>query len=121
MSATHIVMWKWMQPGFIHTYRAKHVNAMVTGLRVRGAVDDAVGRLVLVTDAGGDGIDPSVDVRPLWADLRGLWNASGKHLPSCYRRLKLFDPATQAGLGIKPGDRVCSIDLAAAAVGGLGR
>jgi hypothetical protein len=46
-------------------------------------------RVVCVTD------DPSgiteCDTHPLWDDCSKLRNASGAHLPSCYRRLKLYD------------------------------
>jgi len=117
MSALHVVMWMWTQSGFRCPYLPEHVNAMAAGLR-RGMAGSPY-RPVLVTDAGDKGIDPSVDVRPLWGDFSGLSNASGIHLPSCYRRLKLFDPATQADLGIAPGDRVCSIDLDAVVAGDM--
>jgi hypothetical protein len=47
-------------------------------------------------------------------------NQAGFELPSCYRRLKLYDPGTQRNhLGIPMGDRIVSLDLDALIVGNL--
>jgi hypothetical protein len=47
----------------------------------------------------------------LWQDVGDIPNATGKHLPSCYRRLKLYDYETQRNLGIDKGDRIMGLDL----------
>jgi len=68
-------------------------------------------RLHCVTDDPA-GIDRAkVTVHKLWQDHWNLQNFSGKHLPSCYRRLKLFDVKTQEKMGFVKGDFLCSIDL----------
>ena len=54
---------------------------------------------------------------PLWEDLSRVRNLVGGHLPSCYRRLKIFDPVTTRTMGIEDGDRVVSADLDIALVG----
>lgn len=102
------VTWKWQQANFRHTYTQDHVNVMGDMIRRHTRGLDA--RVVCVTD-NPDHIDQGVECYPLWKDHSGLLNASGQHLPSCYRRLKLFDVATQRSLGIGPGERVVSIDL----------
>jgi hypothetical protein len=112
----HIVLWKWHQPGFRSTYTAEHVNVMFAMLK-RHLVKVNY-RVVLVTDDPA-GVNPEVIVHPLWNDLSDLRNASGKHLPSCYRRLKLFDAATQTEMGIAKGDRIMSVDLDAIVSGDM--
>jgi hypothetical protein len=68
-------------------------------------------KLICVTD-DKSGIDETkVQVHKLWQDHWNLQNRSGAHLPSCYRRLKLFDHATQQKMGIADGDLMVSIDL----------
>lgn len=103
----HVVLWKWMQPNFKHTYTAEHMNVAADmvhrwkgdlDVRIIGVTDDAAG----VTQC---------ETFPLWTDFNMLANRSGPNLPSCYRRLKLFDMGTQAAMGITPGDRVVSLDL----------
>jgi len=103
----NVVLWKWVQANFKHAYLSEHVNVMVSMLRRHA--HGMPFRIICVTD------DPSgiegCDVFPLWDDHSGLSNRSGANLPSCYRRLKLFDPKTQEAMGIAPGQRICSIDL----------
>jgi hypothetical protein len=66
-------------------------------------------RVIIVTD------DPTgivgAEVFPLWSDCGQLKNATKDHLPSCYRRLKLYDRQTQREMGIPLGDRIVSLDL----------
>jgi hypothetical protein len=105
--ATHytFVTWKWKQDGFRSRYVADHVNAMA------GMLDrfvKAPHRIICVTD---DPDNVKVETYPLWDDCSKLKNVSGHHLPSCYRRLKLFDEKTQQSLGIAKGGRIVSIDL----------
>lgn len=99
------VTMKWKQEGFRSRYTADHVNVMA------GMLDRFVAaphRTICVTD---DIDNIRVETFPLWDDHSKLRNVSGHHLPSCYRRLKLFDQATQESLGIKKGGRIVSIDL----------
>jgi hypothetical protein len=112
----HIVMWKWKQANARSGYTSEHVNVMAD--MIRRNLKGVPFRLVLVTDDPA-GVDPGVDIHPLWDDFRDMNNASGAHLPSCYRRLKLFDPKTQEEMGIQAGDRVAWIDLDTVIVGDL--
>lgn len=99
------VTWKWKQDGFRSRYIADHVNVMQKMLAKNV---EAPHRTICVTD---DPDNIKCDTYPLWEDASQLKNISGHHLPSCYRRLKLFDQKTQADLGITPGSRIVSIDL----------
>lgn len=62
-----------------------------------------------------DGFDNSITVRPLWDDWADVPNPTGGGRPSCYRRLRLFDPATQDEIG----GRFLHIDLDMIIVGDL--
>lgn len=101
----HILLWKWHQQGFRCPYGAEHVNIMVHQLRRNLTIPY---RALCVTD-DADGVE--CESFPLWSDHKALRNASGPHLPSCYRRLRVFDTATQKSMGIVDGDRVVSLDL----------
>lgn len=108
MSMVHVVLWKWKQAGFRETYTAEHVNIVA-----RMCISNLPGmqvRVKCVTD-DPEGIMYPVETFPLWKDHDGLVNATGTHLPSCYRRLKLFDRLTQYEMGIPAGDWIVSIDL----------
>lgn len=111
----HIILWKWHQPFARETYTALHVNVMVRMLRRN--LDGITHRIVCVTD------DPSgvteCETFMLWRDHDNLANATKHTLPSCYRRLKLFDPVTQTQMGMFPGDRIVSLDLDTLVVGQL--
>ena len=99
------VLWKWTQAGFRTNYLADHVNLAAWMLCKHGIPFD---RIVCVTD------DPEGIVTrtfPLWSDHAALLNISGKQLPSCYRRLKIFDTPTLKSMGILEGERVVSFDL----------
>lgn len=103
----HIVLWKWYQPNAMEHYQADHVNAMVRMLAPH--LKGLRWRIICITDDANK-ID-SCETFKLWDDCKQLVNATKAHLPSCYRRLKLYDPETQAKLGIKEGDRIISLDL----------
>lgn len=111
----HVVMWKWQQESMPNAYKAEYVNVMCAMLERNMAGVDY--RPLCITD------DPTGITRchtyPLWQDHSALKNATKASLPSCYRRLKLFDPVTQASLGIRPGERIMSIDLDTVIVGPL--
>jgi hypothetical protein len=102
----HFFLWKWAHPQFRTTYVAAHVNQLALQMLKFGVPRE---RITLITD------DPEgvTECRtfPLWPDLGGVKNISGPHLPSCYRRLKLFDLPTLEKLGVRQGERVVSMDL----------
>lgn len=100
-----IVLWKWK--GHNRTFEPDHVNIMCCMLRRN--LQNYPHRIICVTDDPG-GIH-ECETAPLWIDHSGLENGSGRHLPSCYRRLKLYDKNTQLDLGIEKGDRILSLDL----------
>jgi len=87
-------------------YTSEHVNALAFGLYegMRGVPY----RLICVTDQP-EGV--AVETFPLWDDCSQMLSPRGPEAPSCYRRLKLFDPATTRALGISDGKRVVQIDL----------
>lgn len=114
MSLLHVVLWKWSQPNARETYTALHVNVMASMLARH--LSGMRYRIVCVTDEPY-GVTP--ETFPLWNDHDDLANATKWDLPSCYRRLKLYDPATQAAMGIKPGDRIMGIDLDTLVTGDL--
>lgn len=113
-----VVLWKWSQPDARVIYRSEHVNTIAEQLRRN--LRSLPHRIVCVTDnpAGLKGLDA---VYPLWPDCGDMENASGGKLPSCYRRLKLYDPATQASLGISEGSQVLSLDVDSAIIGDLSK
>lgn len=103
----HVVLWKWTQDGFRSAYTSEHVNIVCDMIRRnRGNLPL---RVVCVTD-DPEGIT-GCETYPLWGDHSALPNRSGIRLPSCYRRLKLFDAETQAAMDIRPGHRIVSLDL----------
>lgn len=106
----HFVTWKWRQKINPDSYTANYVNAMVHMLAAKMA--DPY-RVICVTDRPEGVICKTY---PIWDDWSALSNISGQHLPSCYRRLKIFDRATQQSLGIKEGDPIVSIDIDAVLV-----
>lgn len=100
------VTFLWKGNGYYrHRFEARHVNAWARGIRRIYPGDH---RLICITDQPAL-ID--IETFPLWEDFARLTNLGGLHLPTCYRRLKIFDRATQYELGIDPGTRVISIDL----------
>lgn len=110
-----VVLWKWDQPGANRVYLPQHVNVMCSMLRRN--LQGIPHRIICVTDAEY-GIT-ECETFPLWNDVGDLPNASGRHLPSCYRRLKLYDANTQRQMGIDKGDRIMGIDLDSLITGDL--
>lgn len=105
----HVVLWKWSQPGFREPYLPEYVNKLVAQLRP--ALLGMRSRIILITD-NASGVTGPDAVYPLWSDCEQLPNASRDTLPSCYRRLKLYDPQTQERtLEIRPGERILSLDV----------
>lgn len=112
----HIVLWKWQGAKEVErSYNYQHVNTLARSIRENTPDMDV--RIVCVTD------DPKgitdCDVHELWPDAGTLRNATKPNLPSCYRRLKLYDRVTQRQMGIAMGDRIASIDLDTLITGNL--
>lgn len=101
----HFVCWKWRSDHYRTKFTAQHVNVLQSMLARHCSLPH---RLVCVTD---DETDVEVECHPLWSDMAQLMNPSGFNLPSCYRRLKLFDPDTTRAMGVADGEPVVSIDL----------
>src|SRR5215510_12738288 len=103
----HFVCWKW-RSGYRHEFTAEHVNTLDLMLAKHCSLTH---RLICVTD---NPYGMHCDVKMLWedfADLRNPYDDGSNVVPSCYRRLKLFDPVTQELMGIRGGDHIVSIDL----------
>lgn len=104
-----VVSWLWGSGSYRHKFTAQHANALEA--MVRHHYDGDI-RFVTITD------DPrgiTGETFPLWDDCNNLVNASGAQLPSCYRRLRLFDREINKHFG----DRICSIDLDTVITGNL--
>lgn len=101
------VCWKWRQPNHRTTYTAEHVNIWTRGIQ---RVYRHPARYVCVTD-DPTGILPPCETFPIWRDMDGLVNPSGAHLPSCYRRLKIFSPLVTSEMDVGEGEEIVSIDL----------
>lgn len=104
----HVILWKWQQLKHRDTYTAEHVN--IVSAMIRANLVGVPHRVLCITDEP-HGIMPPTEIFPLWEDHNDLPNATGRHLPSCYRRLKMFDYETQLAMGCQPGDRLAWIDL----------
>lgn len=63
-------------------------------------------RFICCTD-DATGIDPDVEIVPIWNDYADLQHPHNHTHPSCYRRLKLFAPE----MGKVLGERFVSVDL----------
>lgn len=105
-----VVCWKWQKAnGFLHDYTAEHVNILQ---RMVARWYPHPHRFVCITD-DPRGVD--CETFPLWDDFKGLRNACGEHLPSCYRRLKLFSDEISSYFG----GRIVSLDLDVVITGDL--
>jgi hypothetical protein len=106
MSPTVFVIWKWRQHGCRSDYHSDHVNVWCSMLRRSFPYKH---RIICVTD------DPvgitECETYPLWRDHDQIVNPNGSHLPSCYRRLKIFSESQTRAMGIEKGERVVSVDL----------
>jgi hypothetical protein len=97
--------WKWGQAGCRTIYNASHVNIWANMMKRHYKGEH---RLVCITD---NPRSIEIETFPLWNDHSKLRNPNGAHLPSCYRRLKIFSTPQQAAMGIAAGERVVSMDL----------
>lgn len=98
-----IVCWKWNSADYRIKFEHSHVNTLARMIKRNYTRPH---RLVCITD------DPrgitECETFKLWKDHSQMANVSGKHLPSCYRRLRLFSKEVAAELG---STRLMSIDL----------
>lgn len=116
MTTFQVVLWKWQGKADVaRSYNYEHVNALARSIRNNTPGMDV--RITCVTD-DVKGIHDA-EAFPLWPDCGELKNATKPTLPSCYRRLKLYDPYTQREMGITRGQRIVSIDLDTLVTGDL--
>lgn len=98
-----MVTWFWR--GWRPVYTWRHVNALA---RMMAPEMPANGRFLCLTDqAVSAWIPPECEVGKLWPNPVPQLHGH----PNCFHRLKIFDPKTQAELGIGAGDLVLSVDL----------
>jgi hypothetical protein len=100
----------WLWKGWRPVYTAKHVNALARMLALHAP--DVT--LTCITDMPA-GITECATV-PLWPDPPNLRLTQRLN---CFRRLQLFDPATQRRIGAVPGTILGSIDLDTLIIGEL--
>lgn len=106
-----VCTFKWRPPA---GYRSTFGPAAVLALRDMVARHyQAPHRFVCITD-DATGLE-RVETIPLWPDHANVPSPHGRGNPSCYRRLKLFDPAIEELLGA----RIVSMDLDTVIVGDL--
>lgn len=104
MTPLTIATFKWKpMSGYRSTFGPETVNVL------RRMVDRHYApphRFVCITDDPA-GLDPGIDVLPLWTDLAHVPSPHGNKNPSCYRRLRLFSPEMATLLG----PRFVALDL----------
>jgi hypothetical protein len=99
-----VITFKYLKPGYRTVYTAAHVNTL------RSMVARCYNhphRFFCVTDDPA-GIDPGVEIVPMWQDHFGLINPTHPtNRPNCYPRLKLFSREMEGVFG----KRFVSLDL----------
>lgn len=99
-----VVCWLWRPaPTYRSQFAARHVNTLAS-MVARNYLKPH--RMICVTDMPA-GIDPSIEIVPLWKDHSRIVHPFGQRNPSCYRRLKAFSPEARDLFG----ERFVSIDL----------
>lgn len=112
MTPLSVVCWKWKAPpGYRSTFLPPTVNTL---RRMVARHYPHPHRFICCTDDPA-GIDPDIEIVPLWDEFARVLSPHGGKNPSCYRRLRLFDPAIASVLG----ERFVSLDLDAVIVGDL--
>lgn len=99
------VCWKWKSPSYRTVFTAEHANVWNASLRRHYDGDI---RTICITD---DPKGVEFETFPLWKDCSRLQNPSGPHLPSCYRRLRIFSSFATGEMDIDEGSEVVSLDL----------
>lgn len=107
-----VVTFKWHTPGYRAKFTAAHVNTLRRMVRRHYKSPH---RFICITDDPA-GLDGGIEVVPLWDDYASVPNPTGGGRPSCYRRLKLFDPAMAEVIG----PRFVMLDLDCVICGDLG-
>jgi hypothetical protein len=103
MTPLTFVTWLWRQPNYHTTFEAEHVNAL---FRMIDRHYSAPHRNLCVTNFPA-GIDKTIEIVKDTEDFAGVQNPWGGHMPSCYRRLRIF----RADAAKTFGDRIVSMDL----------
>lgn len=99
-----VVTWRWRPtPGYRSAFPVESVNVL-RRMVARHFHRPHVFKCVTDDPAG---LDPEVEVIPLWSDFANLPSPHGTKKPSCYRRLKAFSPDIAALFG----PRFVSLDL----------
>lgn len=107
-----VVCWKWKpSAGYRSKFGAESVNVL---RRMVSRNYQQPHRFICVTD-DPKGIDPDVEIVPLWDEFANIQNPNGRQNPSCYRRLRAFSPEIASVFG----DRFVWIDLDTVVVGNL--
>lgn len=108
-----VVTFKWKpKTKYRSVFTSQHVNTLAKMVR---RYYPALERFVCLTD-DPKGLDPRlVEPLPLWNDYADVVSPHGAHQPSCYRRLKLFQPGIESLLG----PRFVALDLDTVVVGDL--
>lgn len=97
-----IVTWLWRTPGYRSQFSWEHVGLLAQQVRRRYPHPH---RFLCVSNVpgGAEGVERLEDHE----DFAYLESPHGKRHPSCYRRLRMFQPA----IGLLFGDRFVSLDL----------
>lgn len=107
------VTWLWPSPisDARYNFNAKRVNVL---FRMIDRHYQAPHRNVCVTNIP-HGIDPSIQIVKDTEDFKDVGNPSGRHNPSCFRRLRMFRRDAAHVFG----DRIVSLDLDTVITGDL--
>ena len=109
----NVVCFKWRpRKGYRSNYPADVVNRLQRMFRRHYSKLDS---FICVTD-DAYGLDPIVEVVPIWPDHADLTNPSWSDGPNGYRKLMVFHPDIAGILG----ERFCVIDLDIVITGSLG-
>lgn len=106
-----VVTFKWQKPGYRSVFSAENVNIC---RRMVARHYPTEHRFICVTDDAA-GIDPGIEIIPLWGDHASIVNPSWANGPSCYRRLKVFSEWFESSVT----DRFVVLDLDVVITGAL--
>jgi len=105
-----IICWKWKPlDGFRTEFKGYHVNVLYDMIKRNTTIPF---NFTCITD-DPEGINPEINIMPLWDDCKDMVNPKNKKKPSCYRRLKAFSK------DIPFKNRIVSIDLDCVIVGNI--
>lgn len=111
MTPLTFVCWRWLSPvGYRSVFAPETVYALQTMIARHY---HRPFRFVCVTDQPK--LLPGIETIPMWEEGAAIPSPSGRHNPSCYRRLKVFAPDA----GKLFGERLVSIDLDTVIVGDI--